>query len=247
MKIFKYTLVALMVTIILNGCTANKELSLAQINSIKTISVHKPILDENLEFYILDSARTSEVQDSVGSSGGFLGSLIGAMIDSGIHSYNQGNFEDKYKNQLDKIKKHQVKNIDKEIELRILSAIKKDSFLNTKIVDKSPTFFDCKITSFGLFKRYLDQNNEAYLGARIDLIVNLKGEDGEPLVYGKYMTIFSEDSLSVTNLSNDHSLVDKLFTQAYDNFENRITLFINEVFKKKKSYTNSEAVASLVN
>ncbi len=227
--------ILILLVVFISGCTANKELTTAQINKIKTISVHKPKLVENIEFEVLGSARDSKVQDTVGmAGGGFIPSLIGALIDSGIDSYNQGEFEDKHAGSVDKIKGYQIKNIDEEIESRILSVIKKDSFLNVKIVDKSPAFFDARIYSMGLQKRYKDQNNKDYLAAKITLVVSLKEEEDENLLYSKYLTVYSEGAFSVTELSNDNSLVDELFTQAYDSFEDQFAVFVNEAFKNKQ-------------
>jgi len=172
MKIFKYALLSLVATFMLNGCSsANLELTTEQINNINNISVRKPRFSKNIELEIEGGLKTSEVEKALVTTGSLELMLLGGLIDKSIHANKQNKFEMKYKNELSKIREYKVDNIDNRIESIMLSVLEKDSFLNTKTVNNSSTNFDSEISLFGLEKRYSDQNNEAYLGAKIVLVV----------------------------------------------------------------------------
>lgn len=238
MKKLQFTILIILV-ISISGCTNNTELSTAQINKIKTISVQKPKFSESLKLEIAGSIKTSEIQNTIAPTGQLELSIIGRLIDNHIHSKKQNKFEKKYKNKLSKIREFKVQNIDKKIQSIMLSTLKKDTLLNTKVVDNSSTYFDSEINLFGLEIRDTDQNDEVHLSAKIALKVFLIGKGGKPLLADANLITYSKDSYSVTELSNDNTLVGKLFEQAYDNFETLFTVHLNRVFKNKDLHPNS--------
>ncbi len=234
MKILKLLSIGLIITIIFTGCTNNK-LTTAQINDIKSISIHKPKLPKDLSFTIDKSVRSSEVQDAVGAAGGgLLPSLIGAIIDNGIYSYNQSEFEKKYEKDFNKIKKFTIKDLDKNLEAKMLLALKDNEFFNTKILENSSTYFGANIYSYGLRKTFVDQNNKEYLGAKINLEIFLIDSNGKKLTNSN-LSIFSKDSYSISKLSDNTILVEELFEQAYENFERVFSLFISHILTNKKT------------
>lgn len=226
MKKFKCVILTVFVVLMLTSCAKpNLELTSQQINNIDYISINKPKLSKDLDLMIKGITR-----NNLGITGNADLMIIGALIDFG----NQKSFEMNNTNKLSKIREYKVENVDKRIELIMLSVLKKDTFLNKKVINDATTYFDSEIINFGLEKRDLKESKEVKLCAKITLKAFLIGENGNHLIDETTLITQSRDAYSVDELSNDNKLIGKLFEQAYDNFEILFKVHLNRTFKNKE-------------
>ena len=211
--------------LILSSCAT--KLSEKQKAAITQVSVSKPVAGPE-DFHPADGTQAPGAANGVpmATGGGALPALIGLAIDSGVKAHQSSQFKKQYGAQLDEVNAAARRDIGEALRAHGTKVLKSDPFFGPKLVAQAPNRFDGELQKYGLV-RFSRDDDQTYLGAQIHCVVWLSDANGKKL-FTRVIVCRSKDSHTIHDYAAKKSLVNDVFKQAGENFEQQFKALLDQ-------------------